>query len=187
MAWLGLAWLNGLAWEAWLGLAWEAWLGLAWLGCLAQKGRGLKWKERANGLAWEAWLGLGSLAWHNGLAWVLGAEGAGLKMKGESHLAGKFCLDCPMAWVVPWESSLAWVLRQVRQPMATQRHFPTGPPTTYIDDKLQEIGFSLQHQAFFKLATREPVYGVIHCTVLPPESLFLPCLPTNIFLFFRKF
>lgn len=61
---------------------------------------------------------------------------------------------------------------------ACQNLFPAGKPEIFIGKSLDQIGL-LPDMGFVRLSDMRPVMGVIQATVEPPDSLFLPVLPTH--------
>ncbi len=51
-----------------------------------------------------------------------------------------------------------------------------GPPTVFIDKKLEEVGLD-KEKGFFLKATGQKIFGLVQCKVLAPSSLFIPGLP----------
>ena len=61
--------------------------------------------------------------------------------------------------------------------MAIFNEFPIGKPEILIGPKLQRLIF-LPNKGFF--IGEQQYFGLMHVTIIPPESMFLPILPINL-------
>lgn len=61
--------------------------------------------------------------------------------------------------------------------IAINHSFPVGHPEVYIGEKLKKIHLD-DELGFVHLETGRPLIGLVQATMLPPDSLFLPVLPT---------
>jgi hypothetical protein len=57
--------------------------------------------------------------------------------------------------------------------------YPVGRPITLIGKALEER-LTFQEEGLFDKETQRYCLGLVHCTILPPDSLFLPLLPVTI-------
>ncbi len=74
---------------------------------------------------------------------------------------------------------LYWDINSLYPAMAVFMRFPVGLPTRYIGKSVETVGYDPQ-RGFYSKETGKELVGQIQCRVLPPESIFLPALPTTV-------
>ena len=75
------------------------------------------------------------------------------------------------------ETELLYVDKNSLYPhVAIAGQYPAGRPRTYVGATIANV--SISHRGFFRRADQVRLHGLIQCSVLPPNSLFLPVLPT---------